>query len=177
MDLKNFKQEIEKIIESMVEDFGRIRTGRAVPELIENFKVEVYGAEMPLKSIATISVSDSRSLVVQPWDKSSIESVAKSLSSSDLGLSSSVEGDNVRVTVPSLTEERRQEYVKVMKDRSELARVAVRNVRQKAIKDIPEGISEDEIDRIKDEIEKEVKQANDKIADLKDKKETDLMTV
>ena len=96
----------------------------------------------------------------------------------NLGLSTSIEGDTIRVSVPSLTEERRKEYVKLMKDRSELARVAVRNARQKAIKDIPEeGVSEDEVQRMKDEIEDDVKKANDKIAELRDKKEEDLMTV
>lgn len=177
MDLSVFKKEIEKIIESMSEDFAKIRTGRATPELVENVKADVYGAEMPLKSIATIGVSDAKSLLVQPWDKGSVESVAKSLISANLGLSTSVEGDSIRVTLPDLNEERRKEYVKVMKDRAELARVAVRNARQKAIKDIPENISEDEIDRAKDDIEKEVKQANEKIADLKDRKEEDLMKI
>jgi ribosome recycling factor len=177
MDVKGFKKELNKVLESMVEDFGRIRTGRASPELIENVKVEVYGSEMTLKSIATVSVSDARSLVVQPWDKGTIEYILKGLISSDLGLSSSVEGDSIRVTIPELNEERRREYVKVMKDRAELARIAVRNARQKAIKDLPEGISEDEIKRLKDEIEDEVKKTNDKIAELRDNKEKELMTV
>ncbi len=173
----DFKKEFEKIIESMVEDFARIRTGRATPELIENVKIDVYGSEMSLKSIATISVSDARSLLVQPWDKGSLDSVVKGLMSSNLGLSPSAEGNAVRVVIPYLTEERRKEYVKVAKDRSEVARMAVRNARQKAIKDIPEGISEDEIDRLKDEIEKEVKKVNEKIAELRDLKEKDLMKI
>ncbi len=173
----DFKTDIQRVIDSMVDDFARIRTGRAAPELIEHVKVDAYGTEMVLKSIATISVSDVKSLLVQPWDKSLLEHIVKALVSSNLGLSSSVEGEAVRVTVPDLNEERRMEYVKVMKERSELARIGVRNVRQKAMKEIDESLSEDEVKRQKEEIEKEVKDANEKIAELRDNKDKELMTV
>jgi ribosome recycling factor len=177
MGYMDFKTDIQRVIDSMVDDFARIRTGRAAPELIEHVKVDAYGTEMVLKSIATISVSDVKSLLVQPWDKSLLEHIVKSLVSSNLGLSSSVEGEAVRVTVPDLNEERRMEYVKVMKERSELARIGVRNVRQKAMKEIDESLSEDEVKRQKEEIEKAVKDANEKIAELRDNKEKELMTV
>jgi ribosome recycling factor len=175
------QKDIQRVIDSLVEDFARIRTGRASPELIENVKVNAYGSDMVLKSIATISVSDVKSLLVQPWDKNLVENVSKSLLSSNLGLSASVEGDAIRVSIPDLNEERRQEYVKVMKERAELARVGVRNVRQKAMKEIDSlkegGLSEDEAKRQKEEVEKEVKQANEKIAELRDAKEEELMKV
>jgi ribosome recycling factor len=181
MGYMDFKRDIQKVIDSMVEDFARIRTGRASPELIEHVKVNAYGTDMVLKSIATISVSDVKSLFVQPWDKNLVEHVVKALVSSDLGLSSVAEGDAVRVTVPDLNEERRREYVKVMKERAELARVGVRNVRQKAMQEADSmkdaGMSEDDVKRQKEEIEKEVKVANEKIAELKDLKEKELMTV
>lgn len=181
MGYMDFKKDIQKVIDSMVEDFARIRTGRASPELIEHVKVNAYGTDMVLKSIATISVSDVKSLLIQPWDKNLVEHVVKALISSDLGLSSVAEGDAVRVTVPDLNEERRKEYVKVMKERAELARVGVRNVRQKAMQEADSmkdaGTSEDDIDRQKEEIEKEVKSANEKIAELRDAKEKELMTV
>lgn len=174
-------KEIQRVLDSLVDDFSRIRTGRASPELVENVKVDAYGSDMVLKSIATISVSDVKSLLVQPWDKSLVEAVTKAIDSSNLGLSASVEGDAVRVSVPDLNEERRQEYVKVMKERAELARVGVRNVRQKAMKEIDSlqegGLSEDEAKRKKEEVEKEVKDANEKIAELREKKEEELMTV
>ncbi len=175
------QKEIQKVIDSLVDDFARIRTGRASPELVENVKVNAYGSDMVLKSIATISVSDVKSLLVQPWDKSLVENVSKALLSSNLGLSTSVEGDAVRVSVPDLNEERRQEYVKVMKDRAELARVGVRNVRQKAMKEIESlkesGLSEDDAKRQKEDVEKEVQQANEQIAELMKTKEEELMTV
>ncbi len=174
-------KEIQRVLDSLVDDFARIRTGRASSELIENVKVSAYGSDMVLKSIATINVSDVKSLLVQPWDKSLVEAVTKAIDSSNLGLSASVEGDAVRVSVPDLNEERRQEYVKVMGERAELARVGVRNVRQKAMKEIDSlqegGLSEDEAKRKKEEVEKEVKEANEKIAELKEKKEEELMTV
>ena len=175
------QKELQRVIDSLLDDFARIRTGRASPELIENVKVNAYGSDMVLKSIATISVSDVKSLLVQPWDKNLVESIDKALSSSNLGLSASVEGDAIRVSVPDLNEERRKEYVKVMKDRAELARVGVRNVRQKAMKELDSlkeaGASEDDIKRQKEDVEKEVKQTNDKIAELRDAKEEELMKV
>ena len=175
------QKELQRVIDSLLDDFARIRTGRASPELIENVKVNAYGSDMVLKSIATISVSDVKSLLVQPWDKNLVESIEKALSSSNLGLSASVEGDAIRVSVPDLNEERRKEYVKVMKDRAELARVGVRNVRQKAMKELDSlkeaGASEDDIKRQKEDVEKEVKQTNDKIAELRDAKEEELMKV
>lgn len=177
MKYMDFKKDIQRVIDSMVDDFARIRTGRASPELIENVKVNAYGTDMVLKSVATISVSDVKSLLVQPWDKALIEHVMKGLISSNLGLSASVEGDCVRVSIPDLNEERRREYVKVMKERAELARIGVRNVRQKAMKEIEDDLSEDEIKRKKEEIELEVKEANEKIAELRDTKESELMSV
>ncbi len=173
----DFKKDIQRVIDSMIEDFARIRTGRASSELIEHVKVNAYGTDMVLKSIASISVSDVKSLLVQPWDKNLLEFVVKGLQSSNLGLSASVEGDSVRVSVPDLNEERRKEYVKVMKERAELARIGVRNVRQKAMQEVDAGVSEDDVKRQKEEIEKEVKEANEKIAELRDAKEQELMTV
>jgi ribosome recycling factor len=181
MGYMDFKKDIQRVIDSMIDDFARIRTGRASSELIENVKVNAYGTDMVLKSIATISVSDIKSLLVQPWDKSLVDGVVKGLMSSNLGLSAVAEGDAVRVSVPDLNEERRKEYVKVMKERSELARIGVRNVRHKAMKEIESlkeaGLSEDDTKKQKEEIEQEVKQANDKIAELRDIKEKELMTV
>ncbi len=177
----DIEKEMKRVLDSLVDDFARIRTGRAAPELIENVKVNAYGSDMVLKSIATISISDVKSLLVQPWDNSLVESISKALLSSNLGLSASVEGDVVRVSVPDLNEERRQEYVKVMKDRAELARVGVRNTRQKAMKEIESlkesGLSEDDAKRQKEEVEKEVQKANEKIAELMKVKEEELMKV
>ena len=166
----------------MKEELAQIRTGRATAELIEPIKVEAYGTISPLKNLGNISVSDTRSLFVQVWDKGVVESVAKGIDAANLGLSTSIEGDGVRVHVPELTEERRKDLVKVMKERVETARISVRNVRRDYIKMIDEMVKEGELPeddgkRFKDDIEKRVKKTNEVIEDMKDTKEGDLMSI
>ncbi len=181
MDIDIFKSDLDKCIESVTEDLSQIRTGRATPELISDVLVNAYGTQAPLKNYATINVSDTRSLVVIPWDKSIIENISKGISSANMGFNPVSEGDHVRVTIPDLTEERRKEYVKVMKDRVEDARIAVRQVRQKFMQDIDEqeksGFSEDQADMLREEGEKLVKESNTKIEEMREKKEQELMTV
>lgn len=181
MDTDKFKTDLEKCIEALAEDLSQIRTGRATPELVEDVMVQAYNTQAPLKSYANISASDAKSLVITPWDKSLIENIGKAISDANMGFSAVIEGDHVRVMMPDLTEERRKEYVKVMKDRVEDARVAVRNVRQKYMKEIDrleeEGMSEDAADRVREILEDMVKEYNEKIEELKESKEKDLMTI
>ena len=181
MDIDIFKTDLDKCIESLTEDLSQIRTGRATPELISDVLVNAYGTQAPLKNYATINVSDTRSLVVIPWDKSIIENISKGISSANMGFNPVSEGDHVRVTIPDLTEERRKEYVKVMKDRVEDARIAVRQVRQKFMQEIDDqqkgGFSEDQADRLREEGEKLVKESNASIEEMREKKEQELMTV
>jgi ribosome recycling factor len=181
MDTDSFQLDLEKCIDALQEDLSQIRTGRATPELVEDILVEAYGTNAPLKSYANITISDAKSMVIAPWDKSIIDNIAKALSESNKGFSAVNEGDQVRVVLPDLTEERRKEYVKLMKDRVEDARVAVRNVRQEYMQEIDkleeEGMSEDDADRVRDILEKMVKEYNEKIEEIKDKKEESLMTI
>ena len=135
MDTDKFKEDLDRCIEALIEDLSQIRTGRATPELVEDVLVDAYGTQAPLKNYATISASDDKSLVISPWDKTIIDKISKALSESNRGFSSVTEGDHIRVSLPDLTEERRKEYVKLMKDRVEDTRVAVRNVRQKYMKE------------------------------------------
>ncbi len=180
MDIDIFKNDLDKCLDSLSEDLSQIRTGRATPELIQDILVSAYGTQAPLKNYATINVSDTRSLIVIPWDKSIMESISKGISSANMGFNPITEGDHVRVSIPDLTEERRKEYVKVMKERVEDARIAVRQVRQKFMQDIDEqqkgGFSEDQADRIREEAEKLVKESNGKIEEMKEKKESELLT-
>ncbi len=180
MDLDTFKVDIQKCVDNLVEDLSQIRTGRATPELVQDISVKAYGTEAPLKNYANVNASDTRSLLVIPWDKSIVDNIVSSISGANLGFGASSEGDHIRVTIPELTEERRRDYVKVMKDRVEDARIAVRQVRQKFMKDIDEslgsGFSEDDAERLRAEAEKVVKDANTKIEELKDTKEKDLLT-
>lgn len=181
MDLNVFKIDIEKCIAFLTDDLSHIHTGRASIELVDSVKVEAYGMENPLKNIASVSVSDSRSLLIQPWDKTLKESIVKAVNASNLGFQPSVEGDAVRIVVPELTQERREQYVKVMKEKVEQARISVRNVRQEMMKDIAsqveKGLPEDEGDRMKEEVEKMVKSTNEKIEEMRKAKEVELMTV
>ncbi|HCC68190.1 TPA: ribosome recycling factor, partial [Patescibacteria group bacterium] len=119
--------------------------------------------------------------VISPWDKSVLDNISKAISNAKLGFSPVTEGDHIRVMTPELTEERRKEYVKIMKDKTEDARVAVRSVRQNYRKELDvmesDGFSEEEADRIRDNIEKLVKEYNEKIEKMKESKEKDLMTI
>lgn len=181
MNTEDFQLDLDLCIEALKDDLAQIRTGRATPELLEDISVDAYQTQAPLKSYATITVSDARSLVVMPWDKSILENISKSITNANMGFSPVSEGDHIRVMIPELTEERRKDYVKVMKDRVEDARVAVRNVRQKYMKELDnlqsEGLSEDEADRVREGFEKLVKEYNEKIEDMREAKEQDLLTI
>ena len=181
MDIDIFKTDLDKCVENLVEDLAQIRTGRATPELIQDVLVNEYQTEAPLKNYATINVADNRSLIVTPWDKSIIDNISKGISSANLGFNPVSEGDHVRVMIPDLTQERRVEYVKVMKERVEDARIALRQVRQKFMQEIDDqqkqGFSEDQADRLREEGEKLVKENNAKIEEIKEKKEEELLTI
>ena len=181
MDLDTFKVDLDKCIESLSEDLSQIRTGRATPELIQDILINAYETQAPLKNYATINVADTKSLIVIPWDKSIVENISKGISSANMGFNPISEGDHVRVSIPELTEERRKEYVKVMKDRVEDARIAVRQVRQKYMQEIDDaqkdGFSEDQADRLREEGEKLVKESNQTIEEMKEKKEQELLTI
>jgi ribosome recycling factor len=181
MDIDLFKKDIEKCVVHLKEDLSQIRTGRANPELVEDVTVDAYGAVTPIKNIATISVVDAKTINIQPWDKSIVDNLAHGLEDANLGFSIITEGDRVLVKLPDLTEERRKEYVKIMKERVEDGRVAVRQVRQKYMKEIDEaqkdGFSEDQADRLRDEIEKIVKETNDRIEEIRKEKEKELTTI
>ena len=181
MDIDIFKSDIQKCIDHVHEDLSQIRTGRATPELVEEVVVNAYETQAPIKNYATISAMDAKTLSIQPWDKSILENISKGINIANIGLSPMIEGDRVIVKIPDLTEERRREYVKVMKDRIEDGRIAVRQVRQKYMKDIDDlqlgGLSEDEADRTREEIEKVVKETNQKIEEIREAKEKELLTI
>jgi ribosome recycling factor len=181
MDIELFKKDIEKCIDHLKEDLSQIRTGRANPELVEEVTVDAYGVATPIKNVATISVIDAKTINIQPWDKTIVDNLAHGLEDANLGFSIIVEGDRVLVKLPDLTEERRKEYVKIMKERIEDGRIAVRQVRQKYMKEIDEalkeGFSEDQADRQRDEIEKIVKEANERIEEIRKEKEKELTTI
>ena len=131
-----------KCVETFQGDLKKLRTGRAHPSLIENLKVDYYGTDTPLKQVANISVEDARTLVVSPWEKSMVQAIEKAIHKSDLGLNPMTAGTVIRIPMPALTEERRKDITKVLRQDAEGARVAVRNVRRDVMSDIKDLLKE-----------------------------------
>ncbi|MDC0492642.1 ribosome recycling factor [Candidatus Pseudothioglobus singularis] len=150
---------MDKSLSSLESDFSKIRAGRAHPSLLEQITVEYYGALVPLSQVSNISTEDSRTLKVSPWEKDMVGPIEKAIMTSDLGLNPNTQGQVLRIPLPPLTEERRKELVRVVRDEAENARVAIRNIRRDAISDFREllkekDISEDEAHKAEDNIQK-----------------------
>jgi len=157
--LRNIEEKMRKTVEGLKKELATIRTGRATPTLIEHIKVEYAGVSLPLNQIAGISVPEARLLVVQPWDKSSIRNIEKAILTSDLGLNPLSDGNVIRISIPPLSEERRQELIKVVRRRVEERRIAVRNLRHEAMDALKEleknkDISQDEHKRVLNQLQK-----------------------
>ncbi len=136
---------MQKCVQIFQADLKKMRTGRAHPSLIEHLKVDYYGADMPLNQVANISVEDARTLVVSPWEKTMVSPIEKAIHKSDLGLTPMTAGSVIRIPLPPLTEERRRDITKVVRQDAESARVSVRNVRRDVLADIKELLKEKEI--------------------------------
>ena len=150
---------MNKTLTSLVGDFSKIRAGRAHPSLLEQIHVEYYGTFVPISQVSNITTEDSRTLKVTPWEKDMVGPIEKAVMTSDLGLNPNSMGQVIRIPLPPLTEERRKELVRVVRDEAEHARVAVRNIRRDAISDYREllkekEISEDETHRAEDNNQK-----------------------
>ena len=179
---KEVSEKMEKSISALKNAFNKIRTGRANPAILDDIKVDYYGNLTPINQTSNISVEEGRSLVISPWDKNLIPEIEKAISSSDLGINPSTSSDLIRVTMPSLTEETRQNYIKQARSEAENSRVSIRNIRRDAnqsVKDKQQSseISEDELRRIEDLIQKET----DKFISIVDSelksKESDLLEI
>lgn len=134
--VKTSEDRMKKTIENFKKSLAAVRTGRATPNLLDHVVVEYYGTQVPLKQLASISAPEPRLLVIQPYDKNSIQGIEKAIMTSDLGIQPSSEGGVIRLAIPQLTEERRKELVKLVKKETEEYKVAVRNIRQDAMKEI-----------------------------------------
>ncbi len=152
------KQEMELAVEVAEEQLASIRTGRASPTVLNPVRVDYYGAKLPINQLATISVPEPRLIVITPWDKSSLAEIEKAILTSDIGLTPSSDGTVIRLAIPTLTEERREELVKVAQKMAEETRVNIRNIRRDVNAGIEkmeknEGLSEDEVRRGKQEVQ------------------------
>ena len=131
-----------KCVQTFAADAKKLRTGRAHPSLVEHLKVDYYGSDTPLNQVANIAVEDGRTLVISPWEKSVVQAIEKAIFKSDLGLTPMTAGTVIRIPMPPLTEERRRDITKVMKQDAESARVSIRNVRRDVMQDVKEALKE-----------------------------------
>lgn len=182
MKLSEVETKMKKAIEATQQSFNSIRTGRANASVLDRVMVEYYGMETPLKSLANISTPDATTITIQPYDKGSLEQIEKAISMSDVGLTPNNDGEMVRLNIPPLTSERRQELVKIAGKYAEEGRVSVRNIRRDAIDEVRKAeksheISEDEARDIQDKIQKLTDKYVSKVDELLKAKEEDITTV
>src|SRR5439155_6325092 len=173
---------MDKSVETIVNEFNSVRTGRASAALLDRIHVDYYGQRTPLKQLATINVPEPRMLTIQPFDPTSLKTIEKSIQESDLGLTPSNDGKMIRLPIPQLTEERRKELVKVVRHLAEEGRVAVRNVRRDVMHDLKElvdggDVGADEEHRAEERLQKLTDDHVHKIDDLLKRKEAEIMEV
>jgi ribosome recycling factor len=179
---KQATEKMAKSVDTLKHDLAKVRTGRAHAGLLDHLRVDYYGTEMPINQVANITLSDARTISVQPWEKKMVQVVEKAIRDSDLGVNPATSGDMIRVPMPALTEERRKELTKIVKHEGENAKVAVRNIRRDAnthlkalLKD--SEVSEDEEKRAQDEVQKMTDKSIGDIDRLVADKEKELMAV
>jgi ribosome recycling factor len=179
---KDAQQRMAKSVEALRHDLVKVRTGRASTGLVEHLRVNYYGSDMPLSQVATVAVSDARTLTITPWEKPMVAAVEKAILASDLGLTPNTAGTTIRINLPALTEERRRELTKVVHTEGEHAKVAIRNIRRDAnqqAKDLlkDKSIGEDDLRRVETEIQKITDDAIRDVDDVVKAKEQELMAV
>jgi ribosome recycling factor len=176
------KPALQGVIDHLKHDISTLRTGRATPALVEDIVVTAYGAKQPLKAVASISVLDAKTIAIEPWDKSIFKDIESALHSSPLGISPVNDGKMIRLPLPELTSERRQELIKVLHQKLEHARIGIRKAREDARKDIDKAedsgaISEDEKFTFQDQLETVVKEYNELIKTIGAEKEIEIQKV
>lgn len=177
------EEKMEKTEQVVLHEFTGLRTGKASPTLVENIMVEVYGgSQMRIRELAGITVPEPRQIVIQPWDVSNVHPIEKAIQKSNLGIMPSIQGKMIRIGLPELSQERRQEFVKIARKMTEDGRVAIRHVRRDSIEAIKKqskagGISEEEVENAEKEIQKLTDQYVAKIDDHLAKKEKEILTV
>lgn len=179
---KNTEAKMQKTLEALRHDLQKVRTGRAHTGLLDHIMVDYYGSPVPIGQVANMTLVDARTIGVQPWEKNMISKVEKAIRDSDLGLNPATQGELIRVPMPALTEERRRELIKVVKNEGEAAKVAIRNLRRDAnshLKDAlkAKDISEDEERRAQDDIQKLTDRNIAEVDKTLAAKEVDLMAV
>ncbi len=180
--LRETRRHMDKSIESLRHDLSAIRTGRASPALLDRIQVEYYGTPTPLNQLALVSVPEARILAIKPYDRSAMNAIEKAILKSDLGLNPSNDGQIIRLVLPQLTEQRRRELVKQAQKRVEEAKVALRNIRRDAIKDLQDAekedlITEDDLDEGKEQVQKLTEKSTEQVEAIGKAKEAEIMEV
>jgi ribosome recycling factor len=180
--LKNFKEDMEKTISALDKSFSRVRTGRASVTLLDGIKVDYYGTPTPIAQVATLSVPESRLIVIAPWDATALGSIEKAIQKSDLGLTPSSDGKVIRISIPQLTEERRKELVKVVKKMAEEGKVKLRNARRDANEELKglkknNKMTEDELFGTQEEVQKLLDSYIEKTDKILTAKEKEIMEI
>lgn len=180
--LKETDSKMQKTLAALTQELTTIRTGRATPGLVEHIKAEYHGVPTPINQMASISTPDAKMIVIQPWDRSSVRDIEKAILKSDLGLNPASDGTFIRILIPPLTEERRKDLIKAIHKRLEETRVILRNVRRDAIDKLRRAeknkeISEDQYNRSIDQFQKLIDVYIEKVNQIGNDKETEIMEV
>lgn len=173
---------MEKTVKALVQELNTIRTGRANPSLVDTLPVEYYGTNTPLQELASISVPEARMLLIRPYDPSSLENIERAILKSDLGLMPNNDGENIRLNLPTPTEERRKELVRVVGQKAEDTRIVIRNIRRESIRNLRDFedenmITEDDLHRGEDKVQEITDQFTEKVDEIAERKEAEIMEV
>lgn len=176
------KGEFQKAVDHFKEDLATIRSGRAHPAILDKVMVESYGNMTPLKGVASINVPDAKTLAIEPWDANLVKEIEKALIAAELGMQPTVQGKLIRLVMPPMSDERRKQLVKVLKEKAEAARVAMRGVREKVREHIikmekDKQMGEDDRFRAQDELDKMTKQFTEEVDKLAGEKEKEVITI
>lgn len=177
--MRDAESRMKKSLESALHDFATLRTGRANPTLLDSVKVDYYGQQMPLNQLGAVSAPDPRTLQITPWDKGALGPIEKSILKSDLGLTPTNDGQNIRLNIPALTEERRKDFVKQLHQKGEAGRVALRNIRRDAIEHLKrdEELTDDDVKRAEKDVQKLLDRFTAELDTLQKAKEAELLEV
>lgn len=175
--IEHFENSVKKTLDHLHGEYAKLQTGRANAALVETIAVEAYGQRMEIKAVASISVQDARSMVIQPWDKSVLSAVEKAIQIANIGVNPVNDGIAIRLNFPPMTQERRTQITKLVHQLAEAAKISIRQERQKSNDLIKEVADENEKDRLTKELQKHVDDANKKIEETAKKKEQEVMTI
>ena len=179
---KNYSSKMDKSIQSLKKDLSTLRTGRANPNMLDTIKIDVYGQIMPIDQLATITVPEARLISIQVWDKTNVVIIDSAIQKSELGINPQIDGQTIRLRIPDLTEERRKELIKILKNMGEKGKISIRNIRREANEDLKKklkekSISEDENKNYEKNIQKLTDTSIENIDKILSDKEKEILQV